>query len=301
MIDSSRRVEISFEYTLAELREGVRPPEFSRGRSTARWLRLTATLAFLILAVAFFIFLHASQQSGPAGASTAPPARSAPALYLALVPSWCAAAIYIVLALSALLRARLYPKTSTRKWSRLPPLAAGLVAGAIVLLAMNQFGALDETAEIALSGQAIVGLSVAPWVVLLVVLIVMGKRAARRKLVKRPALHRRRTMALDDEIGLISADELANAQYRWKYFQQAWETPNVLTLVDENRQAHILPKRAFASPADLQLARSLVVTHIPDNKMLVKPTGFEVAPPAANPTPLPVIPIPEPAGGNSEH
>jgi hypothetical protein len=62
----------------------------------------------------------------------------------------------------------------------------------------------------------------------------------------------------------------------WKAYLGLLETESLLLLFLSRRDGQILPKRAFASEADLKAARSL----IEDNIGLLNPAPFPAGPPA---------------------
>jgi hypothetical protein len=139
-------------------------------------------------------------------------------------------------------------------------------------------------------------LAAAPWVVVLVLLVLISRLALRWQWKSKASLRRPRTIRLDEQ-GLHNHDDVTSMLYRWPYFRCAWETENLLVLDDENGLRHILPKRAFVEVGEVEVARSLIGTHVADSKFSVTLGGFPVNRPAQAPVPaipvMPAIPVDE--------
>jgi hypothetical protein len=113
----------------------------------------------------------------------------------------------------------------------------------------------------------------------------MVRNRLRHQWESKPGFRRQRTVVLDAD-GERVTDGMTDIFYRWPFFQSAWETTNVLVLVDENQLRHILPKRVM-DQTTLDQARAVISNHVADCKFLTTPGGFPVA---STPTPLPAHP-----------
>jgi hypothetical protein len=279
------RVDIAFEYTIDDLREGLRAPEHARPlKRPTRFWNLFGWVLFTGLAVMFYILLDRQPgQQRIMGMSDwiAPPPVD---LIVSLGPSYAAAAMVGVLVLLAVVLTRLRGKKAAISRQIASAVAAVtflLVAG--IAWAFLHFDQTPQWAMASPSRALLLAIAVAPWIVLFALMILLLRRATAWQWKAKPSLRRRRHMILDND-GLENGDEVAVARYHWPYFTRAWETENLLVIVDENRNRQILPKRAFADAGEVGVARALIGSHVADSKFAVAPTGFPVAP-------LPVQPL----------
>jgi hypothetical protein len=252
-------------------------------------VRLIAGLFLLLLATTWVVLLMLLQHPsrGPASGISHRPAANLD-IYLALAPSYAAAAIVTVIMFAGLILSQLRNSkkaTALARWA----IMFGVVMIAWILIVFAMDDAPSWAASLHPTRFVLVVLSLFPWIALLAVFIFLAKRRVARQWKTSPAVRRQRTMIVDGD-GLTTSDELSILHYRWRYFSRAWETPNTLVLVDEIRRGHVLPKRAFSTPADLQTAVSLIATHVPDSKFLTRRQGFDVTA-RAQQAPLPVLPI----------
>ena len=281
--------EITFQYTFEELREGLRPPEQAAKRIKPA-IGLLGWFLFVAFAVALYVLLQSRSASPLLGAGMPPPPPPEPApprvdLWLTLMPSALAAVIVGVLISAGLVSVRLSRSSSPATRRR----GGTAMAVAIVTCALLIWAGLSIVSDSRTptdwqpSRVILIVLSLAPWVVVLIGLIWIVRRAVRRQWATRPSLRRQRTIGLDDQ-GLHNRDELTTLLYRWPYYRRAWETENLLVLADENDHRHILPKRAFAGDDQLEVARAIVASHVEDSKFRVQPRGFAM-------TPIAVLPL----------
>ena len=94
----------------------------------------------------------------------------------------------------------------------------------------------------------------------------------RRTFKANPLLSQPRTMELSDE-GLTLRTETFSSVRVWSHFLFFYETPIAFLLFDSSRSAEILPKRAFATPDQLNEFRAFAQSHIGNS-----PIGFPVQP-----------------------
>jgi hypothetical protein len=91
-----------------------------------------------------------------------------------------------------------------------------------------------------------------------------------------PQLHGPQTMDAGED-GVTVATPLSRAEYRWEAFQHVRETPNLFLLYMSNFSFHMVPKRSFASDAEVDQFRSLVRNFIAERPAPAFPV---VMPPA---------------------
>ncbi|HEX5243489.1 MAG TPA: YcxB family protein [Tepidisphaeraceae bacterium] len=131
-----------------------------------------------------------------------------------------------------------------------------------------------------------------PWVVTILLLVVFGfanHRWTIRAKWLTPGWRRPKVVEID-AMGYLVIDELTQFRYAWGYFTAARETENLLILVAEDSQRHIIPKRAFVSPADLHRCKALLQGVITNTSFwAAPPTGFEMIPTPV--LPLPTLPV----------
>jgi hypothetical protein len=117
-----------------------------------------------------------------------------------------------------------------------------------------------------------------------------------RRWAAQPWLHHPATLEATSD-GLTLAWPDVREQCRWSMFRGFKETPNLLLLYPSPYEFRMIPKRAFAGPADLTRFKAVLATHVRSGFFLPEqePTRFPV--PAVPVAPLPVVPIGEPPRG----
>ena len=289
-VASMLRAEFSFEFTFEELREGLtQSPELQQQRKTPkRAAGLLGWVLFVTLAMLLFLVLNNRTRPAGAAAVNAPPAApqridafvaAGPSVLVAILVGTLVSAIAVAVYLA------------TDKSPRARRSAAQLPAtGAFVVILVGGIGAALLASRSAPSGWAVsyrlaMILALAPWVVVVALglgfTIWLSRANLRRQWNSKPYLRRRRTIALDGD-GAHATDGVADYFYRWPYFTRAWETANVLVLLDENDLRHVFPKRVM-DQATLERARAVITNHIADCKFLTIPGGFPVTPAASSP------------------
>jgi hypothetical protein len=277
------RVELAFQYTFAELREGLTTsPDVqpARHRSWARkgWI---GWALFVPLAVVLFLLLNRTQtRTRPAPVIPASDAGPVFDAWLTLVPAVLGASVFAVILFAVIVAGRMLQSknASVRKSAGTLGALAIFVAGCGVAVAPRYVGAaLPEDGWWVGGGTAIL-LALAPWLALTLLAIGVGvwfsRTHLRRQWETKPYLQRRRTIVLDS-VGEQSADEMTTTFYRWPFFRRAWETENVLVLLDENDARHVLPKRVM-DQTTLDRARALISNHVAECTFRVAPGGFPV-------------------------
>ena len=293
---SPLRVEVTFEYTFEELREGLtQSPEIQRQQEKRKKVGpLFGWVLFISLAVFLFLLLNKNALTGQTRLISYIDTRvdlvvaAGPSVWAALIVATVALLISLAIALAGA------PEQKDRDAARQMPIVAAFAAifiigvGAAVLWSQADRGRWLVTPKLAMA------VSLGIWVVVLILCVSLTlwltRTNLRRMWNSKPYLHRRRTIVLDDQ-GEHSADGITEMLYRWPYFRRAWETANCLVLQDENDLRHILPKRVMDQPT-LDQARAVIANHIADTKFLTTPGGFPVAMPAPTPaaTPVPSAP-----------
>lgn len=297
----SPRVEITFEYTFDELRDGLTQSSEQQQQQKPR--RAAAGLfgwaLFVALAVLLFMLLNKRGTAAPPLASYRSPAKTVDA-FVAVGPPVLVATLVGILVTVVAMAVFLMGENNQKvreSGKQLPTIGALLVIliggiGAAILISRSEPGGWDVSYR-----QAMI-LALLPWIVVLALALALAvwlsRANLRRMWESKPYLRRRRTIVLDDE-GERSADGLTDMFYRWPCFRRAWETASVLVLLDENDFRHILPKRVM-DEATLAAARSAISNHVPDCQFLTTPGGFPVVPPAppAAPSAHAAPPVPPP-------
>src|SRR5205823_7913918 len=132
--------------------------------------------------------------------------------------------------------------------------------------------------------------TVAPWMLVLTLLLWLNVSAARRAAEQvwnvGTTLRRPRRVRMAADTGMTVETEKMNVAYRWSNFRRAWETDHLIVLADENELRHILPKRAF-DEASLGRTRALIASRVADSKLRDPPRRAfaidAVAPPKEEP------------------
>ncbi len=119
-----------------------------------------------------------------------------------------------------------------------------------------------------------------PWLASLILLMSVTARSAmwtaRRTWFTTPAFARHHTFEFDDW-GLKLWTDVTRTEMHWSTFERARETQNLLVLVAETKLQYLIPKRAFASEADLNSARALLQNKLENTTFLASHSGFPVA------------------------
>jgi hypothetical protein len=162
--------------------------------------------------------------------------------------------------------------------------AFGLLLGALIVLLLHS----DYVLPISPTRPQRILLSGGPWALAIALLIVSGKLQRRRAALNQwktsPGWERPKTAEID-VFGYHVSDDVTRHHYAWPHFTRARETENLLILHAEDSRQHIIPKRAFANPAEIQQCRAMLQTFIGKTDFMVAPGGFEVIP-------TPVLPLP---------
>jgi hypothetical protein len=161
-------------------------------------------------------------------------------------------------------------------WLWLLAPAAGLAITATLTLRFT--GSPGSAAPLDLSA---VLFSTVPWVVIGLVLWLFITRSAdplKKLWEASPAMHR--PQALDaDEQRIVFSDAAGRFEQRWEAFSHVQETQGVFILYTGQLSAQFIPKRAFATPAELDAFRELLRRHVAQRPA----PAFPVLP--ARPTP----------------
>ena len=114
------------------------------------------------------------------------------------------------------------------------------------------------------------------WMLLLVTVFVLLVRQTSQQLLATwngsPTLHRRHTLTMDGD-GLTLADPLARLEAKWLAFDRVIETQNLFVLYVSEHAFHMIPKRAFADAAQLDVFRAAI-----DDRITHRPAAFPVMP-----------------------
>jgi hypothetical protein len=282
------RVEITFEYTFDELHEGMTfSPEVKQRKTPAFTLGLLAWVVFIALATMLFMLLNNRATTVPQ--TPAPPVRVD--VIVAVAPSALVASGIGLTAVLLAVATWMLTSKSERVRRSSTRVATGAVIAVVLFVVAGSLVLISNTDEVnwSVSRRQAVMLALAPWIVvsflILALIVWLSGMNLRRQWNCKPQLRRRRTIVLDGD-GEHFTDGLAEMFYRWPCFRRAWETANVLVLMDENDLRHILPKRVM-DPTTLDLARAVLSNHIADCKFLTTAGGFPVAAPAAPPPAAP--------------
>ncbi|MGA2496251.1 MAG: YcxB family protein [Tepidisphaeraceae bacterium] len=161
-------------------------------------------------------------------------------------------------------------------------LAMGLMIAAAILL--------EAQADWTLNSRQFIMIQAAPWLVLLIVIILRGRWLKGRAptslgAANSPARLPQRCTFADEGVELTC--EECTTVYRWSHFVSYLETPRLLVLYTRGVMILMPPKQAFASEADLISAKALVQTHIERGQFIQQAGGFPVLP--AGPRPVETV------------
>jgi len=281
-------MQLEFSYELVDLRESRVPEKFAANpeKYARRWIPVVVIWAIAATMGAFDVLLKKL--------SPAPPRVSPDVIYNfraeflpALLPALYVYTLYFLMirstrrtaqnrkSASAVMRGRV-----TRVIYFLVCIALGVVAGMAIV---GDWGSSWRATPV-----QVVLITVAPWLLLIVLMQMLGFLLRRAKVVgewRSNAAWGRPKLVKMDETGFLLRDQLYQINCAWPFFARARETKNLLILESEARAELLIPKRAFAHPADLDRCRSLLQNVISQTDFLVRPIGFEVLP-------KPVLPLP---------
>ncbi|HEY2586821.1 MAG TPA: YcxB family protein [Tepidisphaeraceae bacterium] len=289
------QVELEFNYALADLRESLVPEKFAANpeKYARRWIRTAVIWAIAALVGAIDVWLNVwLNRRFPIPHRPEPP--DVPYdLRTEFLPSVLPALwVFTVYILTIRLTWRGLRRGERVKAMNADPISKVihlLVSAAIGLVAGIGIAADDWDSIVRMSPARVALLAVAPWCVLVISMQILGVLQRRGKIVgewrRKPSWRRAKSVRLD-ETGFVLRDPLYQFTFNWAYFSRARETKNLLIIVSEGGTEYLIPKRAFAHPADLERCRSLLQNAVPKTRFLVRPVGFAVLP-------HPVLPLPE--------
>jgi len=96
---------------------------------------------------------------------------------------------------------------------------------------------------------------------LLLVQLIVPSLAFARVYRRNSRLFGMRTVTLSDA-GIVSDHQMGHTESAWNMYEKFRETQNLFLLYQSADIIGIVPKRAFASPADLEQFRSLIASRI---------------------------------------
>jgi len=99
------------------------------------------------------------------------------------------------------------------------------------------------------------------FVFLLLVQLIVPSLAFARVYRRNSRLFGMRTVTLSDA-GIVSDHQMGHTESAWNMYEKFRETQNLFLLYQSADIIGIVPKRAFASPADLEQFRSLIASKI---------------------------------------
>ena len=156
---------------------------------------------------------------------------------------------------------------------------------AVIFLAMGMMIAaailLEAQADWTLNSRQFIMIQAAPWLVLLIVIILRGRWLQGRAptslgAANSPARLPQYCTFADEGVELIC--EECTTFYRWSHFVSYLETQRLLVLYTRGAMILMPPKQAFASEADLIAAKALVQTHVERGQFIDCAGGFPVLP-----------------------
>ena len=182
---------------------------------------------------------------------------------------------------------RLYRRRVSGNWiNRVPggPLLLVVIIGAVVLPAMiyNDYRGNGAPATPAPPATPVpmtdLLIQLTPWLLIFGFIWFFVFRKLRRRhertLAADPTLNLRHTVDVTDA-GIVQQSGLARTEWNWIAFNRFYESDRLFLLPLAARRFLMLPKRALATPADIDALRHLLEEHIQP------PTGgFPVAPPS---------------------
>jgi hypothetical protein len=272
-------VTIEFQYTFEDLKEANaahKPKAPERRRSGGRTL---ATVFFVIVAAVLFALLAVSSPEASA-------ASGRPVLLDLVIPILAIAAF-----LGPWLAARALSAQGAKGLVRTRGFVAAVgwlvVVGLLALLAWSAGHAPEPadgtSAVVAVAAErstwARVSDFVRPhmtWLILLGTLCAYLIRYIRRQLLTiwdgSPNLRRPYTMTATDD-GITIAEPLSRHELKWFAFARVIETQNLFLLYLTEYSFHMVPKRAFADPTQIDEFRAMI-----ENRITRRPTAFPVLP-----------------------
>lgn len=102
---------------------------------------------------------------------------------------------------------------------------------------------------------------IAAFVFLLLVQLIVPSLVFARVYRRNSRLFGMRTVTVSD-IGIVSDNQLGHTESAWNMYEKFRETQNLFLLYQSADIIGIVPKRAFASPADLEQFRSLIASKV---------------------------------------
>lgn len=135
-----------------------------------------------------------------------------------------------------------------------------------------------------------------PWLLMMVFVILSFRRFLNRAVLRnweqQPHLSRPQTLELTPH-GLRLDDGWCARDYRWEGLLKWRESDALFLLYPSEIAFHVVPKRAFASSAEVDGFRAMLQQHV--RAVDAQPQGFAVQQPAGAQPPLPPPPLPVPA------
>lgn len=282
-------MQLEFTYQFAEIRESLMPERFAAHpeKYGRRWIRPT-----FIWVIAGSVWSFAVWESGWIPDRWSAVSENLPhdlrtELLPALIPAFYVCALYGLVIWNTwrgMRRVKL-PDASTIGWGG--RVARMMISG---ICALGIWTAISHNWDPIWfpTRKQLVLVAVAPWLVLIVLMQVLGAIQRRGKALgpwrTNPGLRRPKTVILG-ESRFCMYDAHFRSECEWTYFKRVRETKHLFVLVSEGGADYIIPKRAFMGPAELERCRSLLQNVVPNTRFLVKPIGFAVVP-------VPVLPLP---------
>ena len=273
-------MQLNVTYTPGDLAEALAP---MRQRSRAGAVPLVIIGIAVVLLLMLFTLLYVLSQAAGVG-NLPPPLFSPPPqdLLLTLLPSLAPALIIPMMIAIVLLRA-------TRRGARRPRIALALLNAAIVALIILPLWPVLNPQPLVLwrpSRLQLVFVGMAPWILSLflciAILLIWRRRQLKSRWQLTPSLHRPRTIELSHEHGMHIRDDVLEYSLTWRFFQSARETPNLLLLIGEDARVYMLPKRHFAGPEDLALAKAMIRQYVDRAQFTHDDAAFPVLPVASH-------------------
>lgn len=278
-------MRIEFTYQLEDVREAMTPIAARRRSRTLRRVISIVSWSVFALGMAFIWWIGRIAPSPPWALDGTPMDLISDVLPAALLGTFVCA-LMIIVAWKAWRGSR---RVAIAEQSGKPTLSARIIGGLFGLLIAGTAYLLIVPSWVVLwtpTRTERILASAGPMALVIFLLIVAGKLQQRwnaaKQWVSKPGWKRPKVLELDAS-GYHISDALTRHDYAWASFIRARETENLLLLVAEDAQQHLVPKRAFSGPEELQRCRSLLQSMIAKTEFLVQPTGFEVIPKPALP------------------
>jgi hypothetical protein len=286
-VSEPQSVEILVEYTLADVREALMPPDGAKRDHVSRrnavafgWLRVLGAIG--VWALLMFVPTFPGQKSDRVECDVAV------LLATSIAPFMFVFGIVVARFVALAAAARLTGDGALKKRQSVVTLVqtvAGLFAAVGTLLALFPLIARDAELAWHTNRRFEIGAALAPWVLLMLLhqflTQSMTKRAAEQRFKSSEILKRVQTLVLDEH-GLKRSDEVGEVSYSWGCFRRARETATLLLIVDQQQRVHILPKRAFDDDFAIAMARALIQNHVKETQFLPQPSAFPVLPRASS-------------------